>query len=95
MTGEPAYGTGEVVINVSLRPPSDSWQAHWLDAQGHIVQGPQHVPFDDCLSWALNDAKPARIVIWTQHHASDDDRDPNARIPFDPYAADESYRPTP
>lgn len=87
--GEPPYGTGQVIIGVAHPSPTDRWQADWIDAAGHVVSGPQDATFDECMSWALNDAKPARVLIWTQFYGTV----PGAGLPFDEFDADPTYRP--
>lgn len=93
--GEPPFGTGEVVIAASQRPPTDKWGAEWHDSLRHNVEGPQDATLDECLSWAMNEAHPARVVIWTQNVPSDDVRqaDPNAGVPHDQFYVDQDYRP--
>lgn len=92
---EPLRGTGEVVIGAASRPPTEKWMADWIDSRGNVKSGPQAASLDECLSWALKDATPARIVIWTQNRPDGDPQDWDAKggIPSDQFGADPTYHP--
>lgn len=62
----PPDGTGSVIIE--KRPDGIDWTTDWLgdpvdNAITMGLAGPHRGTMEECIDWALHEAKPARIVI--------------------------------
>lgn len=62
----PQDGAGEVFIERS--PGTDTWRAAWMHIDERDVMiaselGPQSATLVQCISWAIQGAKPARVSI--------------------------------
>jgi hypothetical protein len=62
----PQDGTGEVFIE--RRDGMDGWRAAWMCSDERDVLtaselGPNCATLDECIAWALHEARPARVSI--------------------------------
>jgi hypothetical protein len=65
-TPRPADGTG--IVAVERRVDVDAWTVDWIgplvdDVVTTGLAGPHRGSLEDCVAWALNETKPAQIII--------------------------------